>query len=414
MSDASTIPIDQYRQTLAESVHFSNKTINSNIEKGGIRLAKSQALDLPYISARTLLADDITIPTDYQANAGKIPTMFKIIKAAMLDENLDEFEDDLKNIANILKQDIVTIFDNPYQSKLKHINIRMRQLLLPKEESYLSISPISAVGVNYWLASEIERIKEVRQSDDKFHNITTAVFGIGGSNIQNVGSPIFIRTLQRPIYLTAPTADDTIRQAFSLYYKGLDYYIPNKLPKDKLVQPALLAWADLVNQGIATTEQDLNNQDWKNKGIEATSTNMDSREAEQQFLTHILRIVLAQGREAKNSLEQVADRLPNITKISDETYDENPGEMVSKERVALTPLQHPSVDLAIQGLIDTQLRDEGWMTAFAEHLAKNIVRQSYEVEGQSNPVTFVLEDSIIPFLARRIRGLLYDLQELAS
>lgn len=52
MSDASNIPIDQYRQTLAESVHFSNKTINSNIEKGGIRLAKSQALDLNSISVR--------------------------------------------------------------------------------------------------------------------------------------------------------------------------------------------------------------------------------------------------------------------------------------------------------------------------------------------------------------------------
>ena len=88
--------------------------------------------------------------------------------------------------------------------------------------------------------------------------------------------------------------------------------------------------------------------------------------------------------------------------------------MVSKERVALTPLQHPSVDLAIQGLIDPKLRDEGWMTAFAEDLAKNIVRQSYEVEGQSNPVAFVLEDSTIPFLARRIRGLLYSHKELAS
>ena len=412
MSDASTIPIDQYRQTLAESVHFSNKTINSNIEKGGIRLAKSQALDLPYISARTLLADDITIPTDYQANAGKTATIFKAIKSAMLDEDLSEQDDDFKTVVNTIQPDIVSLFDTPYQAGLEHINIRMRQLLLPKGDDYLSISPISSAGVNHWLNDEVDDIKEARKTDNDLHSITTAVFGIGGANPQNVGS--LVRAMQRPIYLTAPTANDTIRQAFSLYYKGLDYYIPNKLPKDKLVQPALLAWADLVNQGIATTEQDLNNQDWKNKGIEATSTNMDSREAEQQFLTHILRIVLAQGREAKNSLEQVADRLPNITKISDETYDENPGGMVSKERVALTPLQHPSVDLAIQGLIDPKLRDEGWMTAFAEHLAKSIVRQSYEVEGQSNPVTFVLEDSTIPFLARRIRGLLYDLQELAS
>ena len=358
------------------------------------------------------MADDITIPTDYQANAGKTATIFKAIKSAMLDEDLSEQDDDFKTVVNTIQPDIVSLFDTPYQAGLEHINIRMRQLLLPKGDDYLSISPISSAGVNHWLNDEVDDIKEARKTDNDLHSITTAVFGIGGANPQNVGS--LVRAMQRPIYLTAPTANDTIRQAFSLYYKGLDYYIPNKLPKDKLVQPALLAWADLVNQGIATTEQDLNNQDWKNKGIEATSTNMDSREAEQQFLTHILRIVLAQGREAKNSLEQVADRLPNITKISDETYDENPREMVSKERVALTPLQHPSVDLAIQGLIDPKLRDEGWMTAFAEDLAKNIVRQSYEVEGQSNPVTFVLEDSTIPFLARRIRGLLYSHKELAS
>ena len=415
MSDASTIPIDQYRQTLAESVHFSNKTINSNIEKGGVRLAKSQALDLPYISARTLLQDELTLLLDYQGDAPNITTFAKVIKPAMINSELSE-DNEYKFVIEEVRKDVQSLLDKPFQANLTHVNIRMRQLLIPNTESYISISPISAGGLNYLLNQEVNFLKSNREENKdflaNFNNIKTATFGIGGSRPINVG--MLAQEMQRPIYLTAPTANDTIRQAFSLYYKGLDYYIPNKLPKDKLVQPALLAWADLVNQGIATTEQDLNNQDWKNKGIEATSTNMDSREAEQQFLTHILRIVLAQGREAKNSLEQVADRLPNITKISDETYDENPGEMVSKERVALTPLQHPSVDLAIQGLIDPKLRDEGWMTAFAEHLAKSIVRQSYEVEGQSNPVAFVLEDSTIPFLARRIRGLLYSHKELAS
>ena len=65
-----------YQQALVESVHHSLKTINSNIEKGGIRLSHSQALDLPYISARTLLADHLLVPTDYQANAGKTATLF--------------------------------------------------------------------------------------------------------------------------------------------------------------------------------------------------------------------------------------------------------------------------------------------------------------------------------------------------
>lgn len=410
MSD-DAIPIADYQKALAESVHFSNKTINSNIDKGGIRLAKSQALDLPYISARTLMADAITMPTDYQANAGKTATMFKAIKSAMLGEDVTEQDDDFTNAVNAITPEIANLFDTPYQAGLEHINIRMRQLLLPKDDGYIAISPISAAGVNHWLNTEVDMIKETYKHDDNLHNLTTAVFGIGGANPQNVGS--LVRAMQRPLYLTAPSADDTIRQAFSLYYKGLDYYIPNTLPKEQFAQPALLAWANLLNQGLIKTEQDPNHQDWQTKGIEATSTDMDSREAELQFLSHILRIVLAQGRDAKNVLEQVADRLPAISKVTAEDYDDDTGEIISKEIIALTPLLHPTVPLAIQGLIDPQLRDEGWMTVFAEHLAKNIVRQAYEVERQINPIAFVLEDSTIPFLTRRIRGLLYRFKELA-
>lgn len=410
MSD-DAIPIVDYQKALAESVHFSNKTINSNIDKGGIRLAKSQALDLPYISARTLMADAITIPTDYQANAGKTATMFKAIKSALLDEDLSEQDDEFKNAVKAIKPDITHLFDTPYQAGLEHINIRMRQLLLPKDDGYISVSPISAAGVNHWLNVEADKIKETYKHDDNLHNLTTAVFGIGGANPQNVGS--LVRAMQRPLYLTAPSSDDTIRQAFSLYYKGLDYYIPNTLPKEQFAQPALLAWANLLNQGLIKTEQDPNHQDWENKGVEATSTDMDSREAEMAFLNHILRIVLAQGRDAKNVLDQVADRLPAISKVTAEDYDDDTGEIVNKEILALSPLQHPRVELAIQGLIDPNLRDEGWLMVFADHLAKNIVRQAYEVEGQVNPVAFVLDDSTIPFLARRIRGLLYGFKELA-
>lgn len=409
MSD-DAIPIADYQKALAESVHFSNKTINSNIDKGGIRLAKLQALDLPYINARTLMADAITIPTDYQANAGKTATMFKAIKSAMLAEDVTEQDDDFNNAVNAITPNMASLFDTPYQAGLEHINIRMRQLLLPKDDGYISVSPISSAGVNHWLNVEVDTIKEAYKHDDNLHNLTTAVFGIGGANPQNVGS--LVRAMQRPLYLTAPSADDTIRQAFSLYYKGLDYYIPNKLPKEQFAQPALLAWANLLNQGLIKTEQDPNNQDWENKEVQSPSTDMDSREAEMQFLSHILRIVLAQGQDAKNVLDQVADRLPAISKVTAEDYDDNTGEIVSKEIIALTPLLYPTVPLAIQGLIDPQLRDEGWMTVFAEQLAKNIVRQAYEVEGQSNPVAFVLEDSTIPFLARRIRGLLYRFKEL--
>lgn len=49
-------PPETYRNTIAELVHFSSKTVNSNAALAGVRLASGDALDAPYVSARTLMA----------------------------------------------------------------------------------------------------------------------------------------------------------------------------------------------------------------------------------------------------------------------------------------------------------------------------------------------------------------------
>ena len=49
-------PPETYRNTIAELVHFSSKTVNSNAALAGVRLASDDALDAPYVSARTLMA----------------------------------------------------------------------------------------------------------------------------------------------------------------------------------------------------------------------------------------------------------------------------------------------------------------------------------------------------------------------
>lgn len=418
MPPNAPLPTELYRQALAESVHVSTKTINSNIDKGGIRLARAQALDLPYISARTLLADGMTIPTDYQANTGKTATLFKTLKAAML---ADSVQDDAQNrdatdaqtqqIIAALQPDIAALFSQPYQAGLQHVNIRMRQLLLPKADGYVSVSPMTAAGVNHWFNLAVDAIKDAYKTDDDLHNLTTAVFGIGGANPQNVGS--LVRAMQRPLYLTAPSSDASIRHAFSLYYKGLDYYIPNQPSIDSKYQPALLAWAAMLNQGLMATRADANGQDWAGKQIEAASSDLASREAEVKFLGDIVRGVLAQGERARQVLVQAQDRLPNISAYQPNTIDNDTGETVSKPVVARTPLLHPRVRLAVQGLIDPNLRDDGWLLVFADDLAAHIVRQKYRMAGQLAPVTLVLDDSTVPFLARRIRGLLYAFKELA-
>lgn len=406
------IPIEDYEQSLAESVHFSVKTINTNIDKGGIRLSQDQALDLPYISARTLLADGLRIPTDYTANAGKTATHFKVIKAAMTDDAVVDTkgnpDPELQLIADALTPSIEQLFDAPYQSGLEHINPRMRQLLIPKDGSYISLSPITAAGVNYWLNDEIDAIKAQQknnENDKRFRSPITAVFGIGGANPQNAGS--LIRAMQRPIYLSAPTANEEVSQAFRLFYQGFDYYIPHKITIDKALTPALIKWVHLIKKDLKTTAQDPR-QPWQEEGIFASKTDLSRRNAELAFLRQIVRNVLAQGKKAKQTLEHAKDKLPQITDLLAD--EDNPN--LDKPLKQLTPLLHPSVDLAIQGLIDPTLRDEGWLQVFSKHLARQIVRQNYEVEGQSELVSFPIDDSAQGFLARRIRELLYTYGEL--
>lgn len=402
------IPIEDYEQSLAESVHFSVKTINTNIDKGGIRLSQDQALDLPFISARTLLADGVRIPTDYTANAGKTATHFKVIKAAMTDDAVVDAkgnpDPELQLMADALASSIDQLFDVPYQSGLEHINLRMRQLLIPKDGSYISLSPITAAGVNYWLNDEVDAIKAQRKNNEnakRFRSPITAVFGIGGANPQNAGS--LIRAMQRPIYLTAPTANEEVSQAFRLFYRGFDYYIPHKITIDKDLTPALIKWVHLIKKDLKTTAQD-SRQPWQEEGVFAGKTDLSRRNAELAFLRQIVRNVLAQGKKAKQTLEQVKDKLPQITDEDNANLD--------KPLKALTPLLHPSVDLAIQGLIDPNLRDDGWLQEFSKHLARQIVRQDYQIEGQSEPVSFPIDDSAQGFLARRIRELLYTYGEL--
>lgn len=409
MADSpNLIPIEDYEQSLAESVHFSVKTINTNIDKGGIRLSQDQALDLPYISARTLLADNKRIPTDYAANAGKTATHFKVIKAAMTDEAIVDAKGDpdleLQQLANNLAPAIDQLFQIPYQSGLDHINIRMRQLLIPKDSAYISLSPISAAGVNYWLNQDVDAIKQRRKTDhaatDNFNNIITAVFGIGGANPQNAGS--LIRAMQRPIYLTAPTANEEISQAFRLFYKGFNYYIAHKINLDKSLTPAFIKWVDLIKAGLQPTAKD-SSQPWQEVGVFATKSDLTSRNAEIAFLKDIVRTVLAQGKQARQTLEQAQDSLPQVTSLADDN---------DQPLKPLTPLLHPSVKLAIQGLIDPNLRDDGWLQVFSKDLARAIVRQDYQIQGQSEPVSFPIDDSAQEFLARRIRELLYTYGEL--
>ena len=381
---------DVYIEALEESVHFSFKTINSNIEKGGIRLDKNQALDLPYLSARTLLNENFLIPTDYQANAGKTASLFKVVKAAMLNDDTSSEETEFQQQVERIKPYIQPIFDAPYQAGTEDIDIRMRQLLIPKNGEYISISPLTAAGVNYLINQEVDAINFARkEKDSEFNGIQTAVFGIGGANPQNVGS--LVRAMQRPITLSTPQASEKIRQALAIFYNGFTFRILRKVKfvsTRKNAGTALTEWASILNRQLLITANNII-QNWHELEIFAPSTNIEIREQEVKFLNIIAHDVLRQGFFQKNVLEEAESVLPSMDEI------ERPSFWV-----------HPSLSFVIQGLIDPELRDDLWRIKFADHLAKRITNETIIIETESEPVTISLDHNAEGYIARRLREII--------
>lgn len=378
---------DIYQQALAESVHYSLKTVNSNIEKGGIRLAQSHALNLPYISARTLLADDFLVPTDYQANAGKTATLFKVVKAAQLDEELSEADEEFKQNVALLKPHLNKIFEQPFTAGLDIIDIRMRQLLIPKNNEYLSISPLSAAGLNLLINTEVDALKEQRKAEGKntkLKNIKTAVFGIGGSNPQNVGS--LVRSMQRPLVLDSPTQDPETRLAFQYFYKGFDYQISNAYINRAMYQELTEYAKSLIEQQKLSLKVGFHEH-----GIHAPFSNMQTRAAELTTIQKVVDDVLQQGQDILQILKAVANDLPSLKVLE------------RKSRWS-----HPRVSLIAQGLINPELQQfEDWQQLFADDLARRITKHSYWKKEIKNTVDISLSEAEAKsFLSRRIQELL--------
>lgn len=385
---SKNIDQDIYQQTLAESVHFSVKTINSNIEKGGIRISKDQALDLPYISTRTLLADQLLVPTDYQANAGKTATLFKVVKAGQLNEDISESDDDFKTQVNRLKPVLNSTFAQPYSAGLAHIDIRMRQLLIPKgkDDYYISISPLSAAGVNLLLNEEVDRLKEQRKSEGQnsaLKNIQTAVFGIGGSNPQNVGS--LVRAMQRPIVVSSPTIHPKEKLAFQYFYKGFKYQISNAYISRELYIELTQYAQKLIEQQKLTHELGFNDI-----GTHAPFSNMDTRAEEIDSLKIVLENVLTQGRDILEILKTIEKQLPPMEDLERKSF-----------------WSHPNVSILVQGLINPELQQfEDWQILFADHLAKKITKHRYWNKHKVETGISVSEADSNSFLSRRIQELL--------
>ena len=205
------------------------------------------------------------------------------------------------------------------------VSLRARQLLLPRQGGYVSATPMTAGGVSQAVRTKVrqhnERVKEAQ--DESLRRIPVAVFGLGGSNPQNVGS--LVRDMQRPLVFFAPTENRELKAILALHFQGVRIRLP---------RPLLRSFRDWCT-------------DCRRRNGGRIPTNMDTRDEEIAHIGGIARVVLAQGEAARERLLAHRDALP----------------------AGGVPLVSAEADPLARGLVDPDLRDGDWPQAFAARLA---------------------------------------------
>jgi hypothetical protein len=372
-------PLPEYCRFAKKMVHFSFKTVNSNCAGGGVRLGPDDGLNLPYVAARVLLARGVPLEVDYIDNGNKPPLDRKLlpektiytakisnqIRTALYDEGPEDATD-AKRVAEACRPIVAT----HHEENCQKISPRLRQLLLPKGDSYVAVTPLGAGSLNATFnamvtahnKSHSDAVKSAKTQTERdqirTRYLRQAQFGIGGSKPQNVGS--LARAMQTPLYFEAPPESLRVRSALFVHHNGIRLAISRNL-------------AERYRDWLREIRKD-------HEGVMPAS--MKIRQKHQQFIQQIIDEALGRGRWAKALLLENQDHLPN---------DGDP--LVSEE-----------VDPVIRGLIDPVLRLSDWEYRFAWLLANRLA--VYEFRDQYGDVegTLELDNDAVAQIAQIIKG----------
>jgi hypothetical protein len=285
-------PLDDYSTAIEKLVHHSFKTVNTNAEAGGVRIAKTNGTKLPYVGVRTLLGHGIDVLMDRYEGAATSRIYSQISEVAQgRVEGVPPLE-----LAHI--QQSLDLIKSRSLVQSRQISPRVRQILLPRPDGgYLSVTPISAAGVSHQLKSSAlahnQMIHELRKAKDEsaegFRRITLADFPIGGAKPLNPGGMVF--SMRAPIVGKFPAMASERSRALSLHYYGIRNL---RLPKG--LQAEYVSWRN-KHKGMVEADQ----------ATRTEHANLISR-----MVQHLLRL----GSDAYELLQQNADKLPGGVLLS--------------------------------------------------------------------------------------------------
>ena len=329
--------MERYDKEINELVHFSAKPINTNAEAVGIRLTRDAALNLPYLSLRTLLDDGVDLLMDYPKDGTKVGIVGQINAIATKNsraQNASEKENEVVNAG------LNAARNKKFSIGTEFVDHRLRQILVPKEDEadgYVAITPLAANGLCFLLSDSKQGLIAQHNDTIKDSQVSTirklqqAFLKVGGTKTQNVGS--LGTSVQRPLMVDAPRSSGTVREAFARYYKGIALNVHEPGP-----------FQETVANYVHFREDILPNPD---------ATNMRNREQEERLIAEIARAVLEIGEGSHEILTQYADVLPQNAPIPNT-------EPVEYALVA------PNVTPVIRGLLDARLRNKDWPRAIAK------------------------------------------------
>jgi hypothetical protein len=307
--------------TLSKGVHYSSKPVNTNASASGVRLARDDKPEIPFVCYATLNVDRrVTTYIEGGAPAAGPFNQASSVIEGIVDEQYAGCSAEQRR--QVLEE--AQVLDSAFVLGGDLVDARLRQIFIPVAgEEPVLLTPLHSPP----FSGELKRRTDAEKAahfDEQSRSSTMlqrriAILGIGGANNQNVGRNIYPMT--RPLVFDAPRENPALRKAFAVHHKGLD--LQQLLPKDKVQE--LITWR-------AKNRAD-------SGAIEST---METRAEEEQMLRSIARLALHRAKSVTDEINAIGDALPS---------------RASRE---LSEMQ--------QGLLDPTLRKKEWPRIFAAEL----------------------------------------------
>jgi hypothetical protein len=326
-----SFPASIVQNVVSDLVHFSAKVVNSNTPAAGIRISDDVKLNLPYVCVRTI--GPSLVPLDYIKNAGPPATVAKNLDAVLQGTVHAKFTDVPDDDVTLYNESLAAA-SHHHEIGLESVGKRLRQIIVQDNDGNdVALTPLTSAGFGALLEKRLE--KEIADSDPKtFRYRRRGYLAVGGANPQNVGR--HIRSLQRPLWFTAPIADQRLRKALAIHYRGISLRVSPSLLKEYYQWRQRLL--DRYGGVIPST--------------------LETRDVEVNFILRMVDDLVNRAATASDQLGRYQEQLPGKEKTS------------------------PELPSDLRALLDPSLRYAGWNRALAKRVHLGIVEQKIMVGGK--------------------------------